>query len=83
MSGYDKIEIIKDSNVAVIRLNSPATMNALESRLFEELCEATADVERDSSVRAVVLTGTGRAFVRAGTLRGFRRDLTQTKAIFT
>ena len=82
MSGYDKIEIIKDSNVAVIRLNSPATMNALESRLFEELCEATADVERDSSVRAVVLTGTGRAFCAGGDLKRFSEGFGANEGYF-
>lgn len=71
MSGYKKIEIIKDHNVAVIRMNSPETMNALESLLFEELCDATADIERDGSVRAVILTGTGRAFCAGGDLKRF------------
>ncbi|MDO9544671.1 MAG: enoyl-CoA hydratase-related protein, partial [Synergistaceae bacterium] len=62
MSGYTKIDLVKENNVAVIRMNSPESINALESLLFEELCDATSDVERDESVRAVILTGTGRAF---------------------
>ncbi|MGE4446249.1 MAG: hypothetical protein AB7C92_06300 [Synergistaceae bacterium] len=51
MSGYKKIELVKDHNVAVIRMNSPESMNALESLLFEELCDATSEVESDESVR--------------------------------
>lgn len=71
MSGYKKIELVKDSNVAVIRMNSPETMNALERLLFDELCDATNDVERDDSVRAIVLTGAGRAFCAGGDLKRF------------
>ena len=71
MSGYKKIELLKDHNVAVIRMNSPESMNALESLLFEELCDAASDVERDDSVRAVILTGTGRAFCAGGDLKRF------------
>jgi Enoyl-CoA hydratase/carnithine racemase len=71
MSGYKKIELVKEQNVAVIRMNSPESMNALESLLFEELCDATSDVERDESVRAVILTGTGRAFCAGGDLKRF------------
>ncbi|NLD05073.1 MAG: hypothetical protein GX672_04115, partial [Synergistaceae bacterium] len=62
MSGYKKIELVKEQNVAVIRMKSPESMNALESLIFEELCDATSEVERDESVRVVILTGTGRAF---------------------
>lgn len=82
MSGYEKIELIKDSNVAVIRMNSPETMNALENLLFEELCEATADVERDDSVRAVVLTGTGRAFCAGGDLKRFSEGFDANEGYF-
>ena len=71
MSEYKKIELLKDSNVAVIRMNSPESMNALESLIFEELCEATSDVERDDSIKAVILTGTGRAFCAGGDLKRF------------
>lgn len=71
MSNYKKIELLKDSNVAVIRMNSPESMNALESLIFEELCEATSDVERDDSIKAVILTGTGRAFCAGGDLKRF------------
>ncbi len=71
MKEYKKIELIKDQSVALIRLNSPETMNALESMLFEELCDATETVARDASIRSVVLTGSGRAFCAGGDLRRF------------
>ncbi|MDD4160632.1 MAG: enoyl-CoA hydratase [Synergistaceae bacterium] len=71
MSSYKKLELIKKSGVAVITMKSPESMNALEIILFEELCDATSDVEGDDSVKAVILTGTGRAFCAGGDLKRF------------
>ncbi|ANY05515.1 enoyl-CoA hydratase/isomerase family protein [Pseudonocardia sp. HH130630-07] len=51
-----------DPAVAVLTLNRPATYNALSVDLKETLLTAVAGVAGDESVRAVVLTGSGRAF---------------------
>jgi enoyl-CoA hydratase/carnithine racemase len=48
--------------VALITLNRPEKLNALNATMFDELTEAARAVSRDRSVRAVVLTGAGRAF---------------------
>ena len=51
--------------VALIRLNRPKALNALSSPLFEELNDAVAAFDKDNSVRALVLTGSERAFAGA------------------
>lgn len=51
-----------DPSVAVLTLNRPAKYNALTIELKEALLLAVAEVAGDDSVRAVVLTGSGRAF---------------------
>ena len=51
-----------DPSVAVLTLNRPAKYNALTVELKEALLTAVAGVAGDESVRAVVLTGTGKAF---------------------
>lgn len=48
--------------VRVVRLNRPAKLNALNMAMFEELRDAALSVGADASTRAVVLTGSGRAF---------------------
>jgi enoyl-CoA hydratase/carnithine racemase len=48
--------------VAQITLNRPEKLNALNATMFDELRETAQAVGRDRSVRAVVLTGAGRAF---------------------
>jgi enoyl-CoA hydratase/carnithine racemase len=48
--------------VAVITLNRPEQMNAFSGRMADELAEAYLECDRNDDVRAVVLTGAGRAF---------------------
>lgn len=49
-------------HVATITLNRPERMNTISRAMLAELCEALLKAENDRNVRAVILTGTGRAF---------------------
>jgi 2-(1,2-epoxy-1,2-dihydrophenyl)acetyl-CoA isomerase len=49
-------------SVATVALNRPEAMNALDTDLKTALRDALAGLAEDSAVRAVVLTGVGRAF---------------------
>ena len=51
-----------DDRVAVITLNRPEVLNAFSSRMGEELQDALRRCDADEDVRAVVITGAGRAF---------------------
>ncbi len=57
-------EVLYDvsEHVATITLNRPDQLNAATFEMGEQLSEAFAEVERDAEVRAVVVTGAGRAF---------------------
>ncbi|MBV9822100.1 MAG: enoyl-CoA hydratase/isomerase family protein, partial [Actinobacteria bacterium] len=48
--------------VATLTMNRPESMNSLSTELKDALVQALADVGADTSVRAVVLTGSGRGF---------------------
>ena len=56
------IRIDMAGRVAVLTLNDPERRNALNLDLNAELVAAMDDLERDSAVGAVVVTGEGRAF---------------------
>ncbi|HEX3264043.1 MAG TPA: enoyl-CoA hydratase-related protein [Candidatus Limnocylindrales bacterium] len=56
------IEIDAEAAVATITLNRPEALNSLTVPMKVELLGALRRVERDTDVRAVVLTGAGRAF---------------------
>ena len=58
----DRVSVTVDGGVADVRLNRPEKMNALDPAMFEGLIEAGEAVKADPSVRAVVLSGEGRAF---------------------
>jgi enoyl-CoA hydratase len=49
-------------HVAEIRFNRPQRLNAVVQQLYDDLCAALRRAEEDRDVRAVLLTGEGRAF---------------------
>jgi enoyl-CoA hydratase len=49
-------------HVAVLRLNRPDKLNAINRDLLDGMWEAIAEIRRDPGCRAVILTGTGRGF---------------------
>lgn len=59
---YREITYNVDGHVAVITLNRPERMNALTKVLEAELRTAMAQADGDNAVRAVILTGAGKAF---------------------
>lgn len=59
---FEQILHTVDGHVATITLNRPERMNALTRILEAELRTAIEQAGRDQAVRAIILTGTGRAF---------------------
>ena len=62
MAGMTVLIDKDDSGAAVVTLNRPAAMNALSRQMRRELTEAIDALSQDPSVRALILTGAGRAF---------------------
>lgn len=58
----DRVQIEITDGVADVRLDRPDKMNALDQAMFTAIAEAGETVAADSTVRAVVLSGAGRAF---------------------
>jgi 2-(1,2-epoxy-1,2-dihydrophenyl)acetyl-CoA isomerase len=69
----------RKGNIAVIRLNRPDKLNALNIELGRGLVHALLHASQDNSVRAVVLTGAGRGFCAGGDLE-FILDLRKRNA---
>ena len=66
--GRTTITLNRDGPLAVITLNRPDAMNAFTLVMGEELRAAFDETDADSAVRAVIVTGAGKAFLRR---RGF------------
>jgi enoyl-CoA hydratase len=63
---YENILFEKKDGIAYITFNRPKVLNALNRRTVEELREALVDARDDSSVRVLILTGTGEKSFVAG-----------------
>jgi enoyl-CoA hydratase/carnithine racemase len=57
--------------VRVLTLNRPQRLNAITPELLEDLIAALGAADRDAAVRAIVLTGAGRAFCAGDDLKEF------------
>ncbi len=60
---YENIKFECRENIAYVTVNRPKAMNALNMDVLHELYDVFTKIEDDSDVRAVILTGEGRAFV--------------------
>jgi enoyl-CoA hydratase len=56
------VERQPDQRTALVRLNRPKQLNALNGPVMNALCEALEALDRDDEVRAMVVTGNERAF---------------------
>jgi enoyl-CoA hydratase len=63
---FDNLLLERDGPVAVITLNRPPVLNALNSQTLDELGRAILDLKRDAAIRAVIVTGAGEKSFVAG-----------------
>jgi enoyl-CoA hydratase/carnithine racemase len=73
--GFETIVYEKAPPRATIRLNRPDVLNAFDFRMLREISRSCEDASWDDDVRAVVVTGTGRAFCVGADLRSWGEDL--------
>ena len=66
---YETVELERRGAAALIRLNRPDALNAWNHQLGIELLDAVGSVAADDEVRAVCVTGSGRAFSSGADLR--------------
>ena len=78
---YETLIVEAHGAVALIRLNRPEALNALNSQLLEELGRALDAAEADDGVRCLVLTGSDRAFAAGADIGEFRRDIGEAEAL--
>jgi enoyl-CoA hydratase len=59
---YDTLIVEIEDYIALIRLNRPEALNALNARLMQELAQAITAADRNDKVRCIVVTGSEKAF---------------------
>ena len=61
--------IEKKDGIALLTINSPKTLNALNSKILGELECALYELELDTEIKVVILTGAGKAFVAGADIK--------------
>ena len=64
------IRLEKDGMTAILTLDRPEKLNALTDEMYEQLYDYVRELAADDQVRAVILTGAGRAFCAGGDVGG-------------
>lgn len=59
---FTTLDLEVTEQVAIIRLNRPEALNALNAQLLDELAKALADADANDKVRCIILTGSNKAF---------------------
>jgi enoyl-CoA hydratase/3-hydroxyacyl-CoA dehydrogenase len=63
------VRISKENNIAIITMNRPEALNALNSKVLLDLKSAICHLERDDEVACVIITGEGKAFVAGADIK--------------
>ena len=72
---FDNLLVERESGVAVLTVQRPQRLNALDAATLDEIGRAVLDFQQDSSIRCVIVTGSGdKAFVAGADINEFARD---------
>ena len=68
--------VSRDGDIVRLQFNRPEVLNALDRASAQSFAHACRDIASDHSVRAVIVSGAGRAFMAGGDLAELRADPT-------
>src|SRR5436190_22809300 len=72
------IDIDVEGEIGTMTLNRPDVLNAMSPELIGELVDAAAWLADRASLRALIVTGAGRAFSAGGDVTWFKRGLDES-----
>ncbi|WP_309228695.1 enoyl-CoA hydratase/isomerase family protein [Roseomonas sp. KE2513] len=75
MKTYDAIILTTDGPVATMTLNRPQARNAIDDAMRYEMLDALDHVAKEESIRALVVTGSGKGFCSGGDVKGMQQRL--------
>ena len=78
---YETVTLTRAAGVATLTLNRPEAFNALDMTLGRDLFHAVLEADDDAAVRAIVVTGAGKAFCAGGDVKAFADNLDHIGAL--
>jgi enoyl-CoA hydratase len=73
---YDNITLIKEPDLAILTVNRPQAMNALNYDTLQEIKSAVLEISSDNNIKALIITGSGEKAFVAGADIAYMKDLT-------
>ncbi|MEJ2716940.1 MAG: enoyl-CoA hydratase/isomerase family protein [Deltaproteobacteria bacterium] len=68
---YEHLKFSVQDGIALITLDRPEAMNAFTAQMLESWLAAITKCEQSEEIRAVILTGAGKAFCAGGNIKDF------------
>jgi enoyl-CoA hydratase len=76
---FDNLLVQREARVAVLTVQRPQRLNAIDASTIEEIRQAILDFQRDDTVRCVIVTGAGdKAFVAGADINELAHDTPET-----
>ena len=72
MLNYNYVKLEKKNNIAYLTINRPDALNALNQDVLNDIKSAFEDMRSDDEIKAVIMTGEGRAFVAGADISQMR-----------
>ncbi|GGB37520.1 enoyl-CoA hydratase [Flexivirga endophytica] len=69
MTDYNTILVERDGRTATITINRPKALNALNSEVMTEVVTVAEELDRDSGIGAIVITGSAKAFAAGADIK--------------
>ncbi len=66
---FETLELTREGAIATLTLNRPKALNSLNARMIQELGECLGSIREDSSIRCLLVTGAGKAFVAGADIK--------------
>ena len=72
------IDVSKENDIAVVTLNKPQKLNALDLAMWKALADVMGQLDRDDDVRCVILQGAGENFAAGADISAFAAERATT-----
>ncbi len=69
MTNFETILVTREGRVATITLNRPKALNALNTQVMNEVTTASAELDADPGIGAIVITGSEKAFAAGADIK--------------
>jgi enoyl-CoA hydratase len=63
------INVTRQDHVAIVQINRPDVLNALNMKVMEEIVDALETLEKDDDIRCIILTGSAKAFAAGADIK--------------